>query len=210
MIDVLLSHKVYEKSKETSTPLVVAISGAADLGKSYLSQEIIKHLETRGISASHLTLDSFLIERRLRKEKNLSGYQIESYNLQAPAKCLLSFKSSQAFSYLPYNHLTGKSEGKTVTIKNSQVLIFDGLHTLHESFIEFINLSIFIDTSDSQLKNIRLESDLTKRGLSLQESQLNSEPELIQYKNNVEPYKTKSFVQVYLKEKWVYEVKAGL
>jgi uridine kinase len=59
---------------------IVAVCGAADIGKSYLAKEITEILNQKGISANHLTLDSFLMNRSDRIEKGISGYDIEAYD----------------------------------------------------------------------------------------------------------------------------------
>ena len=48
---------------------IVSICGAADLGKSYLSNQLIKSLGQQKIITNHLTLDSYLMDRAIRKEK---------------------------------------------------------------------------------------------------------------------------------------------
>ena len=92
----------------TDAPMIVAIGGAADLGKSYLSQSIVRRLNERGIKSGHLTLDSFLMDRTLRKSKGFSGYQIESYDIENALQALKHFKACKPLCYHPYDHKSGK------------------------------------------------------------------------------------------------------
>ncbi len=185
---------------------VVAICGAADLGKSFLSKKISNLLKRRNLTTNHLTLDSYLINRATRKEKGLSGYHIEAYKLNDALKDFISLKNGMPIDFAPYDHSEGKTSADSFQMNPSDILILDGLHAMHDSFLPFINLSIFIDTADTDLKNIRTEADLTKRKYSLAYSQSISESEFKLYKSKIEPYKKSADYILRLKDKWNYQL----
>lgn len=202
-MDVLLSEKI-ESLVEKKRQTIISICGAADLGKSYLSREVVKKLSIKGISANHLTLDSFLIERSIRLQLGISGYQIEAYEQKLALEALSQFKQGKSIYYYPYNHDAGKRGPKLEILKPSSVLIFDGVQSMHKSFLFYSDFSVFIYTEDDNLKRIRYEADLTKRNYTTDFAKDNSEPEFIQYKTEIEPYKTQADFRLYLQKKWTY------
>ena len=198
LVDQILFHI------DVSKPSVVAVCGAADLGKSYLSQKILDELLDRGVSAGLLTLDSYLVERMERERRGLSGYQIDSYDQPGIANALSDFKDQNPIVYFPYDHTIGRACGERVELLPCSILIVDGLHSLHENIYELIDFSIFIYTDDESLKKIRFDADLTKRGLTVEQANNNSEPEFLLYKTMIDPYKSKADVRLHLVEKWRY------
>ncbi len=187
-------------------PMVVAVCGAADLGKSYLSAQITQQLNLIGSSASHLTLDSFLMDRSERIKNGLSGYQSAAHDLSSAMKALDSFKNGQDISYFPYDHQSGKNDLKEVYIAPCCILVLDGLHSMHEMLIPYINFSVFVYTEDDLLRSIRLEADIAKRKQSAEFSRSNEVAEFNYYKREVEPYKKQADCLLYLKKKWKYSI----
>jgi len=205
MIESILSERIFREPSGES-PLIVAICGAADLGKSHLSKRIIKQLEKKDIRSSHLTLDSFMMDRNKRLEQGLSGYHIEAYDLERAKDALSNFKQQNIFCYSPYDHSSGINSSILKTIENCSVLIFDGLHSMHQEFSSYIDISIFIYTEDAQLRKMRSEADTSKRGQTKEFSQSNSSSELRSYKMFVEPYVLSSTLKLYMTKKWSYEL----
>ncbi len=189
---------------EQKRSIIIAMCGAADLGKSYLSKKIVDNLREMGKAADHLTLDSFLIERSERFKKGISGYQIEAYDHVSILNALVLFKQKKQIVYAPYDHVEGKASASLEVIEPCSILILDGLHSMHESISSYIDFSIFIYTDDEILKNIRFDADLTKRNLTVELANRNSEPEFVQYKMQLEPYKIKADLKLRLEKKWVY------
>lgn len=185
-------------------PVVVAICGAADLGKSTLARKIIAALKALDISAGHLTLDSFLLDREERQRRGLSGYQIASYQLPEALDAVRRFKQQQPIFYPPYDHASGKKAEVLATLPASSVLIFDGLHSMHESFSDYVDYRIFISTEDEQLKRLRMQADISKRGQTQAFAQANAEAEFQHYNNAVAPYKTRADHQLFLTTPWLY------
>ncbi len=202
-MNVLIAEKIASIEKGNG-PIIVAICGAADLGKSYLSKEVVKSLSVIGISANHLTLDSFLIERSERLRQGISGYQIEAYEQKSAMDALSKFKQRKSILYAPYDHETGKRSFTLETLKPSSVLILDGVQSMHGSFSSYIDFSVFIYTEDEVLKKIRYEADLTKRKYTTELAKCNSEPEFIEYKKQLEPYRIQANLRLFLKTKWIY------
>ncbi len=184
--------------------LVVAVCGAADLGKSHLSAQLTDAISQRGLSANHLTLDSYLMGRSDRISGGLSGYQPESYDLSSVQKDLTRFRDREPITHFPYDHSVGIKFSNKETINSCSILFVDGLHSMNELLMPLINFSIFVCTTDNQLKQIRLQADITKRKQAISFSQKNSVIEFRKYKQYVEPYKDRANVVLSLKKQWEY------
>ncbi len=194
-------------NRNTNGLTIVSICGAADLGKSYLSNKISESLTKQHVKANHLTMDSYLMSREKRMEQGVSGYEIEAYNQTAILRDLIALKNGESIDFKSYNHSKGKSSSNSSKMNSSDILIFDGLHSMHSSFLPYIDLTIFVYTDDAFLKTIRSEADLVKRNYTSDFSKSISQSEFNLYKSNIETYKNKADYVLYLKNKWDYQLK---
>ncbi|MCP4117909.1 MAG: hypothetical protein GY737_21425 [Desulfobacteraceae bacterium] len=192
---------------ELDKHIVIAVCGAADLGKSFLSAKLAEILNAMDVSANHLPLDSFLMNRTKRIKNGISGYQPESYNFNAIENQLIKFKNGHDVSFFPYNHSTGEKAQESITVSSCKVLIVDGLHSMHKVLKPYIMLSLFIYTDDKHLREIRRGADIIKRKQSAEFSKKVEVKEYQNYKQFVEPYKEQADLHLYLKEKWKYSLK---
>lgn len=187
-------------------PFVVAVCGAADLGKSYMSQNLVNFLSHQGISATHLPLDAFLMDRTVRIDKGMSGYDLEAYDIETIGIMINDFHKGKTISYYPYQHESGNRSKSQIILDNSMILILDGLHSMSVPLRSFVNLGVFIYTEDNNLRKIRRAADILKRK-QLSDLSDRLEPiEFQKYKTNVEPYRVYADLLVRLKEKWSYVV----
>ncbi len=189
-----------------NTKCIVAICGAADLGKSFFSKQLVNCLRSDNVTADILPLDSYLLSRTDRAKRQLSGYQPEAYNLKEARKTIIFFQNGKSITYYPYCHAIGKQEKKKKTINPSKFLIIEGLHSMHQSLIDLIDSSIFIFTQDEYLRKIRLEADQSKRKQTTEFSAELEPIEFKKYKDFVEPYKYLCDLQLFLEEKWSYKI----
>ena len=192
------------KCRKTDGPMIVAICGAADLGKSYLSASIANALRSRGVSSDHVTLDSFMMNRDERIACGISGYQPEAYDFNAIKVQLAKFSKGQHINFFPYDHSTGLKAIEPTMLPPCDVLILDGLHSMHPALLPYTQLSVFIYTNDSYLRCIRREADLLKRRQSVALSEKIEPFEFAKYKRFVEPYKKHATWHLFLKKKWEY------
>ncbi len=196
--------EIVESIKEQDTPSIIAICGAADLGKSYISKGIVNELIAQRIDAVHLTLDSYLLDRSERLNQRISGYRIDAYEQQRALEALSQFKEQFPIVFFPYNHETGKKTTNPEILEPASILIFDGVQSMHECFDSHTDLSVFIYTEDNILKRIRFDADLTKRKHSVEFANSNSEPEFIEYKTQIEPYIFRADHKLFMERKWQY------
>lgn len=192
--------------RNTNELTIVSICGAADLGKSYLSKKISELLNRQNLKTNHMTMDSYLMNRKIRKEKGLSGYDIEAYNQKEALKNLIALKNGESIDFKSYNHNEGKSNLNSSKMDSSDILILDGLHSMNSFFLPYIDITIFIYTEDEFLKTIRTEADLMKRNYTSDFSKAISENEFNLYKSNIEPYKETADYLLYLEDKWNYKL----
>ncbi len=185
-------------------PIVVAVCGAADLGKSFLSEKIVTTLNSSQVgSACYLSLDSFLMPRAERIKLGISGYQPQAYDFNAIENLIIEFKEQKGIAYFPYDHSKGENIKEAVFLDPCNVLILDGLHSMHEKLWSHISFSLFIYTDDNQLRQIRREADLVKRKQSIEFSKRLEPIEFEKYKQYVEPYKNQANCFLKLEKRWV-------
>lgn len=197
-------YRELETNLNRSSSTIISICGAADLGKSYLSKQLEALFSKQGLRAGHLTLDSYLMSRNERKKKGWSGYHVEAYDLVEASNCLIKVKKQQSIRFRPYRHQDGNKGNSFVEINPVDILIFDGLHTMHPIFMPYIDLSVFIYTEDESLKRIRSESDVTKRNYTVDYSNEISQREFDLYKKYIEPYKNRSDYLLFFEKQWDY------
>lgn len=200
----MLSKKIAAFKEKGEKQIIVAVCGAADLGKSCLSKKIAQNLNSTGIPTYHLTLDSFLMGRAQRLEQNISGYDIRAYDQASVLAALNNFKKNQPVVFAPYIHSIGKCTETYVTLDPCAILLFDGVQSMHDLFLPYIDYSIFIYTADDTLKKIRYEADLRKRHYSPEFAKSNSESEFNYYKSHILPYRQQADLVLFLQKKWNY------
>lgn len=201
ILEVIVARKYSDGTK------IISICGAADLEKSFLAKEICEALTKLNVTADHLTLDSYLFDRELRNKHGLSGYQIESYRLEQALNDLMKLKNRGGVDIYPYDHRLGRLCSVPTRIEASEIVIFDGLHSMHASFVPFVDMSMFVYTNDDDLKTIRSKADQEKRNYTKQYSKRISETEFNVYKTNVEPYMKSADYLLILESKWNYILK---
>lgn len=203
MIEQVIVNRVLEAQKKKESN-IIAFCGAADLGKSYLAKKVVQLLNDSKIKSSHLTLDSFLMDRAERKKRKISGYDIRAHNTKQILVTLKRWMQGQSIKFQSYDHQTGRKSKNYAIIKNSNVLIIEGLFSMHESFLPLVDLSFYIYTDYKKLKEIKLEADLIKRGYSLEYSKKIYDDEFELYKKNIEPFKEEADFRLFVKNKWHY------
>jgi len=144
------------------------------------------------------------MSRAERIEKGISGYQVEAYDFIQIENDLAKLLNNESINLSSYDHHLGQSSAIKRVIKPCDVLFIDGLHAMHKRLTPFIDFSVFIHTTDEQLKNIRLCADREKRNQSVEVSLKNSAVEFEKYKRLVAPYKKAANCTLLLKSKWKY------
>lgn len=192
--------------RQPGARFMVAVCGAADLGKSYLSAEIVRHLRGGGENAACLPMDAFLMDRTRRIEKGISGYSPDACDLDDVHRQVIRFQGGEDIAYFPYRHQSGEKAGEPCTICGADILIIEGLHAMHQRLMPYIGLSIFLYTADDYLRKIRHEADILKRKQTPEFSRRVELPEFQQYKQWVAPYRASADVCLCLEQRWQYHI----
>ncbi len=131
--------------------MVVGIAGGVAVGKSVLAQALAIALTTdESTSVVVLSADAFLFSNSILNQRGLSmrkGFP-ESYDTAALRAALTALRAGEEISIPVYSHdhydiITGVTEEVGVT----DVVIFEGLHVLHQGE-SLIDLGVFITASE--------------------------------------------------------------
>ena len=143
---------------------VVAVSGAAALGKTSLCKNLKAEFELADLSANHIQLDGYLRGRKERVAEGISGYDPRSTRLGPLLEDLQNLIfNGKSIAAPTYDHEIGDS-GKTEDIGPKKVLILDGIMSLHyEIRQQFTNLNLFLYAEDLTMRGLRLKVDMEER-----------------------------------------------
>ena len=188
---------------------LVAISGAAALGKTRLASELktrIIEIE-EGIEVGILPTDAFMLDREERLSRNLSGYDSTANRLDHLGECIRQASQGRPISYRPYDHQTGKHSVEAVRIERADVLIIEGIHSFYPATINRIGKKIFLYAPPEDAKELRFITDLFERNYSAHLAFQRAESEYREFENHVMHYIRFADRVVELKSYWEYDVK---
>jgi len=171
--------------KEKYAPIidfVFAVSGAAALGKTEFCKNLERYLNDHRINTVHIPLDGFLLDRKTRQDRKLSGYNPESTDMPLLIETMKELIYDGREINLPlYDHRTGKHSGFK-SISPGKVIILDGIMSLHYEIRErFTNFNIFFYSDDLVMRGLRLLVDMEERGYSVFEAISHSDEEFASY-----------------------------
>ncbi|HSQ03394.1 MAG TPA: hypothetical protein VLN59_05135, partial [Burkholderiales bacterium] len=162
---------------------VVAISGAAALGKTRLCHAIVDAADHRGMTTTLVELDGFLKNRSERREENLSGYNPRATRFRPLLDTLHTLLfAGQSVDVPTYDHTTGM-HGAAVSLAPADLVLLDGIMSLHyEVRDHFISGSIFLQAeTELIMKAHRLDVDMRERGYSAVKALAHCEAETREY-----------------------------
>ena len=158
-----IKRNLVNKKKEYAPEInfVFAVSGAAALGKSAFCKNLARYLNDLWINTVHIPLDGFLLDRKTRQDRKLSGYNPESTAMPLLIETMKKLIYDGREINLPlYDHNTGKHSGFKL-IGPGQVIILDGIMSLHYEIRErFTNFNIFLYSDDLVMRGLRLLANL--------------------------------------------------
>lgn len=123
---------------------VVLIAGPSSSGKTTTSKKLSLYLKNKGINTFVLSTDDFFVER-IDTPKDENGNYLfdipEAIDIELFNNKLNKLLNKEEVSLPTYNFLTGKKEykEKPVKIKDNEIIIIEGIHTLNEMFTSSIN-----------------------------------------------------------------------
>lgn len=176
---------------------VLAVSGAAASGKTTFCQGMINYLAKQKMSGVHVPLDGYLLDRKTRNQKKLSGYDPRSSDLPKMIHDMKLFIYKGHSIDLPiYNHQKGNHKPPR-RIEPAQVIILDGIMSLQYELRErFTNLNIFFTSDDIVIRGLRLLVDMEERGYSVFEALAHSDEEFTHYNEWIHPQITFAHIKI--------------
>lgn len=168
-------------------PFLVAICGWADTGKSTLAARLRAALGRLGVSADSISTDDFMRDRAERNALGISGYDLRSLDVQALQGALASFVDREPFSVHPYDNRTGTKNPRPRTILPVEVLVVEGIHSLHPDLAHRMDLKVFIDSGEATLRQMRHRANIHKRGMAADDAAARISSEWQDYMAAVRP-----------------------
>jgi uridine kinase len=147
---------------------VVAVSGAAALGKTTFARELAVSLNNQGTTAALVELDGFLLERSKRRKLDLSGYSPDATDLGQLSDSLHQLVvQARAVDIPVYDHKYGGHKGRVRVIPR-EVIILDGIVSLSDHVRDkFVSYGVFLNAKPLTMRGLRLRVDTGERGYSI-------------------------------------------
>lgn len=156
--------------KHRDRPLLVAICGWADTGKSTLAGRLRAELIAGGIPSDAISTDDFMRDRAERYAMGINGYDPRSLHVHDLVEAIRSFLNQRSFTVRSYDNRTGSRSPEARTVLPAKVLMVEGIHSLHPSIAELIGLKVFVDSDEETLRHMRYRANLQKRGMTPDEA----------------------------------------
>ena len=172
----------------SKTAFVLAVSGAAASGKTMFCRQMVEFLANRGVSAVHVPLDGYLLDRKIRDRQGLSGYDPQSSDMPQMIRQMRTLIHEGKPIDLPvYNHQTGTHDPPR-RIQHARVILLDGIMSMNYEIRErFPNLNIFFTSEDIVIRGLRLLVDMQERGYTVFQALAHSDEEFISYNKWIYP-----------------------
>jgi phosphoribulokinase len=170
------------------TAQVIAVSGAAASGKTTFCRQLVDYLMAQGVSAVHVPLDGYLLDREARFRRGLSGYDPQASDMPHMVDQMkrLIFHG-KAIDLPVYNHLSGTHDPPR-RIQSARVVLLDGILSMHHEIRErFPNLKLFFTSEEIVIRGLRLLVDMQERGYTVFQALANSDAEFANYKRWIYP-----------------------
>lgn len=123
---------------------VVLIAGPSSSGKTTTSKKLSLYLKNKGIDTFVLSTDDFFLERKNTPKDENGNYLFdipEAIDINLFNQKLNDLLNKKECMLPTYNFLTGEKEykGKPVKIKENEIIIIEGIHTLNEKLTSSID-----------------------------------------------------------------------
>jgi uridine kinase len=186
-LPLTLATRVRRSLDSRAPPFLVALCGWADTGKSTLAARLRSDLARLGIAAETISTDDFMRDRAERHALGISGYDLRSLDVQALQGALARFVDRVPFSVHPYDNRTGTKSPWPKTVLPLDVLVVEGIHSLHVDIAQRMDLKVFIDSDEATLRQMRHRANMLKRGMSATDAAARISREREDYQRTVRP-----------------------
>ncbi len=200
LFDNILTPAIVNKSAFIHAPIemIISVFGSAGLGKTSFSKELESYSYRQGYSAIHLQLDGYLLERQMRKEMKICGYQAAAWRLSELKKDIDSLLCQGSSIMIPeYDHFNGSVTRRKI-ISPARLIILDGNISLQRIIRKYVSLTIFFYSEPEIQRELRYKIDTVERNYSPERAREVWIDELPFYIKNIEPYKRKADIEVFV------------
>jgi len=165
---------------------IICVAGGSGSGKSFIAKKIAEK-----IGARVLAIDDYIIPEKITKDNNWD--LPECWNLNLLDANLRDFLIGKEFRKPVYDFKKGIIS-KYETFESGGKLVMEGLHALHNSIIEHMNFSIFIESPESVRLARIVKRNLLERNHSDEAKIVKRWNEVVQptFENLVLPQKEKA------------------
>jgi len=167
---------------------LVAISGAAGLGKTTLAEELRQVWEQEGFSVGILPTDAYMLDRHERTYRRVSGYDRSATNVHELAGAIQKAMERQPVAYRAYDHRTGKHVGDETIVPPSDIIIVEGIHSFYPSSSHHFHARIFLYALPNDAKEMRFITDLMERNYTVHAAFQHAQQEWNEFETHILHY----------------------
>ncbi len=151
-------------------PYMIAVGGGSGSGKTTIVSELSKVLANE-FSVLVVSQDNYyrdLSHLSPDKRSNENFDHPDSFNHELMLEHLSSLKKGMHVESPIYDFKTHAQTGKTLSLQPKQVILFDGIMSLHFSGVkDLFDLTVFVDVPDDVRILRRLQRDTVERGRTI-------------------------------------------
>lgn len=151
-------------------PILILLAGGSGSGKTTVANEIIKNLpsDVRGIT---ICQDRYYLINKKNSNINLDNLNYDhpnAFDWELMKQQIQDLLNNKTINLPIYDYSTHTRKDEVEVISPSDVIIFEGIHALHDEDINKLSeLKIFVDTPKDESFIRRLERDTKSRGRDL-------------------------------------------
>lgn len=202
-----LTKLVLQKYTLSGSLTLIAISGAAALGKTNLATALRNNIiDNAKRSVDIFSTDAFLMTRKERRRKGISGYDPRATGVDKIHECIKRLLEGENVSFYPYDHYSGCKMRHPITVEPSDIIIVDGIHSFHSNIRSLMDLRIFLDANHELAINMRSIVDSSQRGYPHTLALSTAHSEHKNYEVYIQPYIEFADIVVQVMDDWKYEI----
>jgi uridine kinase len=202
-----LTKLILQKHLSSASRTFIAISGAAALGKTTLANTLRDNIMSKmEISVDILPTDAFIMTRKERYLKGASGYDPRATKINNIYEAIRGLLRGECVSFYPYDHGTGSSVRQLISLKPSDIILVDGIHSFHSKIRRLMDLKIFLNAKHQLAIEMRSVVDVDQRGYAKHFAISTAHLEHKNYEIYIHPYIEFADVILQVSENWIYEI----
>lgn len=139
---------------------VVAVTGPGGAGKTTLGRRLKKHFGERCV---HIDFDDYMISRREKRERGITGYHPEATRLDIASRDIKELKAGRSIFKPRYDFLSGEILSSE-KVDAAWITVITGVSVLYDSVRELVDYSVYLDMSLEEQLRVRMKRDVHERG----------------------------------------------